>query len=349
MAHPAPTAAEREASEWLVLLDDPAVPRDEIARFQAWLAASEDNKAAWAEVSATWDKLGAVRARLPPSLLEDRRRVGAANDTGQHLRRSRLGALGLGALGLGAIAATAAAALVLVFAPILTPAPLGEGGSAFATEISEIRPLILDDGTRAELGPAAEMKIVFDAGVRRVVLEDGTGFFEVAADPARPFIVATRYGEVRIASGSVSVRVTDAGMVASVVEGAASCQSRPGRSLWSRLVEPRPALDGSAGQEFVVNATGAAVNALSPLSLDQRLAWRERIVAGADMPLAEAAAELTRFSGVTFAFSDRALAQERVSVHLDGADVEGFIALVEANLGARAEREPSGQILFRRR
>lgn len=348
MAHPAPTAAEREASEWLVLLDDPSVPRDEIARFQAWLAASEDNKAAWAEVSATWDKLGAVRARLPPTLLEDRRRVGAANDTGPHLRRSRLGALGLGALGLGAIAA-AAAVLVLVFAPILSPAPLGDGGTAFATEISEIRPLILEDGSRAELGPAAEMKIVFDAGARRVVLEDGAGFFEVAADPARPFIVATRYGEVRIASGSVSVRVTDAGMVASVVEGAASCLSRPGRSLWSRLVEQRPALDAGAGQEFVLNATGAAVNALSPLSLDQRLAWRERIVAGADMPLFEAAAELTRFSGVSFAFSDRALAQERVSVHLDGDDVEGFIALVEANLGARAERETSGQILFRRR
>ncbi len=346
MAHPAPTEAEREASEWLVLLDHPDVPRLEIARFQAWLAASADNKTAWAEVSATWDKLGGVLARLPPPLLKERPGFGAANDAGARLPRPRLNAA---RLGLGAIAAAAAAA-VFVFAPILTPAPLGDGGgTAYATEVSEIRPLLLADGSRAELGPSAEMNVLFDPSARRVVLEDGVGFFEVAPDPARPFIVASRYGEVRIASGSVSVRVTDAGMIASVVEGAASCQSTPGRSLWSRLVAPQPALDAGAGQEFVLNtAGGAAVNALGPQGLDQRLAWRRRIVAGADMPLSEAAAELTRFSGVSFAFSDRALAQERVSVHLDGADVEGFIALVEANLGARAERDASGQVLFRR-
>src|SRR5262245_60494346 len=55
------TRAEREASEWIVLLDDADATLKDHQKFRKWLAASAANRAAYEAVSRTWDRLDALQ------------------------------------------------------------------------------------------------------------------------------------------------------------------------------------------------------------------------------------------------------------------------------------------------
>src|SRR5262249_20645803 len=150
-----------------VLLDTASVPLSEIERFQAWLAASEENKAAYAAISSTWDQLGSVLASMPREALQEL--APPANDRG----RGKTG--GLGVLGasrnrwvLGAAVATVAAVLLLAPLPDLS---IFQPSTAYATQVREIRTVVLADGTRAQLSPLADMRVAYSAGARRVWLK----------------------------------------------------------------------------------------------------------------------------------------------------------------------------------
>lgn len=324
-----PTRAESEASEWLVLLDSPAVPQHEIERFQAWLAASEENKRAWAQVSQTWDKLGPILASLPPDVL---RAHSVGNDNTPPLARSRRIPAWTATL---AIAASIAIAL---FVPVLpSSAPQLEDAVSYSTQARDGRTLSLEDGSTVELGPLAEARVSFSASERRVELVRGVAMFEVTPDAARPFIVDTPFGDVRVVGTAFSVRIGEHGAVASVVRGVVQGAPERGASLWSRLT-PEADVTAHADEEIQFARERVEVVELDAGAVEQRLAWREGKVAADNVSLREAAEEVTRFSGVAFEFADERLARERVTVFLDGSDVDEFLALLDANLGVRADR-----------
>src|ERR1700724_1682824 len=59
----------------------------------------------------------------------------------------------------------------------------------YTTGIGEQRIVRLDDGTRLSLNSGTRVRIAYDDSERRVELESGEAYFEVAHNPARPFIV----------------------------------------------------------------------------------------------------------------------------------------------------------------
>lgn len=98
-------------------------------------------------------------------------------------RRKRIG-LVLVVCGAGAVAA----------AQFVLPPPYGE---RIATGHAEYRSSILKDGTVLRAGPNTLARIGFSEGVRRVYLERGDIFAEVAHQPSRPFEVITDVGTAR--------------------------------------------------------------------------------------------------------------------------------------------------------
>lgn len=338
---PEPTRAESEASEWLVLLDSPAVPQHEIERFQAWLAASDENKRAWAEVSQTWDKLGPILASLPPEAL--RARVADNDNASPGTSASRL------ARWAAPAALAAAIAVIALFIPIPRPETAPENAVSYVTQVRDLRTLSLDDGSTIELSPLAEARVAFSAAERRVELTRGTALFEVTPDRDRPFIVATPYGEVRVVGTAFAVRIGQENATASVVRGIVEGAPRQGASLWARLTPaPTPAI-AHADEEIRLGRRDAEVVELDAVEVEQRLAWREGKVAADNVSLREAAEEVTRFSGVAFEFADQRLARERVTLFIDGSDVGEFLTLLETNLGIGAERLTVDRVRLSRR
>jgi transmembrane sensor len=321
-----PTRAEREASEWLVMLDSPGVPQAEIERFQAWLAASDENKAAYAAMSSTWDKLGPVLASLhrEPSPLS------AANDRDGPIaaRRSPRGMQwATGAIGAAVLA------FALVFAPLPDFSDL-QPSTAYATEVREVRTIDLADRSSMQLSPLAAARISLNGRERRVRLARGVAYFQVADDP-RPFVVSTRFGDVVAHARAFVVRIDASEAVVTVLDGTAFVEAPRGGSLLARLIS-KPAREVQQGQEAMLNAHVRDVEALDAEGVAARLAWRDGHIALSQARLEDAALEVTRFSGVRFVFAHPALAELRVSGYFDGGDVGAFLRALNANLGVAA-------------
>jgi transmembrane sensor len=321
MAHREPTQAELEAAHWLVVLDGPRVSRQDIDAFQTWLAADETHKRAYDAVSATADKIDAVLATEPVTHEIDHRRT-----------RVPVRPIAMAAL-------SAAAALALFVISPLSPLR-DEPGAAYATAPEQERLVRLSDGTTIEMAPGARLRASLEGDERRVRFEEGVALFNVAHDASRPFVVMTKFGEIRVLGTSFVVRLGPDGAITTVLSGRVEARRE-------MLFSPDNSVAASADQEIELGGGAPTVSVLAPEALDRRLVWRERMVALDGQSLREAAAEVTRFSGVRFAFADTATAQVRLAGYVAGDDVEAFLGLLENNVGVSADRRADGVIVLR--
>lgn len=329
MANRPPTQAELEAAHWIEVLDAPNVPRHVIEDFQAWLAASEEHKRAYAAVSATSDKIDAF-LRLEG--------LGAANDHGVFyvdqtaLRQRRNRKVGLAMLAAGVVAI----GLISTLTPL---SPFGER-TPYEAAASEARIIDLADGSRIELAPGGRAVVSFSGDARRVRLHEGVALFNVAHDATRPFIVVTDFGEIRVTGTEFVVRLGEDRAITTVLSGRVEAR-RPsllGRSL--------PDAVGTAETEIVLDREGATALPLRRDVVEQRLLWRQRMVALDGQSLREATLEIERFTGVRFVFADDELGEIALNGYIAGDDVEGFLRLLRTNVGIEGERRADGAIVL---
>jgi transmembrane sensor len=89
----------------------------------------------------------------------------------------------------------------------------------YATGIGEQRLVRLDDGTRLSLNSGTRVRIAYDDSARRVELERGEAYFEVAHNPARPFIVTAGNHQVTALGTVFVVRYETAQTAVTLLEG----------------------------------------------------------------------------------------------------------------------------------
>lgn len=188
--------------------------------------------------------------------------------------------------------------------PLSEPSPDSQLRT-YATEEAQRLTLRLADGSSVVLGPESELQVPRELDgreVRRVELL-GLGYFEVESSSERPFVVATRRGELRVLGTKFSARAyaTDSTNTVVVEEG-------------SVRLEPDGAPEGSgsvleAGQA----ATHSSGRVLSTRRVDveRQLAWRDGRLTFDGAPLRQVVEDLERWYGVDFEIADPALADER--------------------------------------
>lgn len=322
MAPRALTEVELEAAHWIAVLDSADVSSAEMARFHDWLAADEKHKRAYEALVATSDKIDAFLATAPPALTQAQPRY--------RLTR-RIFLTG------GAIAATATGAVLLG-----RPFPDLASSEVFDASLGRPRSVALSDGTRIELAPGARIRATLTAAARTIRFEEGVALFNVAHDAGRPFIVATRYGEIRALGTEFVVRLTEDQAIATVLSGRVEARRA---SLFPNDRAPPDAVC-EANAEVILQEDSVSVSSLQSDGLERRLIWRDRMVALDDQSLRDAAEEIERFTGVRFVFGDAATAEMRLSGYIEGDDVEGFIALLASNAGVKAERRADGTMVL---
>lgn len=323
--------AEREriagaAADWIVRHDRGLAPQEE-ASFREWLAAAPEHAAVFAERRRLWASFDAVAA--PPATT---RKNGG--------RRSRPWTRAV------PVGLAAAIAVLAAWTPRIREAgPLGP-----AAPTPALAPLVpaerrfLADGSTIDLGPDAQVEIDFVAGERRVRLRRGAAHFQVARDPARPFVVVAGGVEVRAVGTIFNVRLDPAAVEVVVAEGRVkvAAPSAPG--------DATPIL--AAGQQALVPLAGPAAPAhvvtLSPAQLQIRLAWQPRLLDFTDEPLAAILAEFNRRNDVELTVADPSLAALRLSATFRSDNVEGFLRLMESEFGIATERTGARTIVLRR-
>ena len=178
---PTARSARAEAAAWIVRLHGPHRSPELEAAFRDWLAANPENGRQFERVTETWD----AGASLPIAGLP---RMPERRET-QRPRRWTLAAVVLPLLACGLVA---------------WGAWFWWANPTYTTGVGEQRVVRLDDGTRISLNSGTRMRIAYNKQRRRVMLDGGEAYFDVAHDPTRPFTVIAGDREV-LALGTVFV------------------------------------------------------------------------------------------------------------------------------------------------
>ncbi len=186
----------RAAVDWMLRLESGQACPSERQVFKAWLAESPEHMAAWQRVAGVLKTpladLQAVERRSPGQLHAAREALLASPSAAR--KKALQGGLLLLLLGVGA------AGMVDRVTPL-------RGMMADQhTATGERRTIELADGSRLTLNARSAVDIQFSAGQRRVQLREGQLQVDVAADPQRPFVVATAQGQVKALGTRFMVR-----------------------------------------------------------------------------------------------------------------------------------------------
>lgn len=212
------------------------------------------------------------RARAVLAVMVEEARTPALARPTKPDRRVMLGGLGL----------AAAVAAGVVLAPAMSR-------QRYQTLVGEIRRVPLADGSMAAINTDTTLDIRFQKAERAVTLDRGEAWFQVAKDPARPFVVAAGDIRVQAVGTAFSVRRKSAGAEVRVTEGVVE--------VWSGKGVSGQRLRVMAGEQvFVSDKAGASPPVRRPLEMDRALSWRDgQIVLDGDT-VAAAAAEFNRYN-----------------------------------------------------
>lgn len=335
---------ESVAANW-ILRRDAGLSREEAVEFARWQAADPRHAEAVARKEKAWSALGRPLASGQANVLLARLQTRAV----QH-RRRRIGM---------AVAAACVVGLVSIFR-------FGRSSHSVAAQAVVTAPVTqtLPDGSVVERRPGSELVVDFTAPLRRVVLTRGTVHFEVAKDPARPFVVRVGRVEVRAVGTAFSVDVGNREVEVLVTEGrvavqdlasgasapAADSHSVPLGGPDAAAGEPLTLAQVDAGNRVVVplqpapNASAPAPTAVTADEMTERQSWRVPRLEFSALPLAEAVALMNRYNTVHFAIDDAALARLRISGIFRADNIDTFVRLLEGTCGIKAVR--AGDTIF---
>jgi transmembrane sensor len=239
-----------------------------------------------------------------------------------------------------AVAALALIAFLMAQNIVLPTPPARE--IAYATGTGEHKTITLPDGSTMELDAATQVRVLFGRKERRVTLDSGAALFDIRRDPDRPFVVQTPHGEFRALGTSFVVRVGQTGVSATVLRGAVQGEApaaRRGARVYRRsAADDRLVAIARANEEISMGPSQLSVVSVPQRGIARRLAWRQGMLDVDGEALRDAAAEVTRHSGVNFEFADPAIGDRGIVAYLPAGDADNFARHLERALNLRAER-----------
>jgi transmembrane sensor len=198
-------------------------------------------------------------------------------------------------------------------------------GDRYTTPIGGVASIPLRDGSKVTLNTASVVRVELSSKERRIELDRGEAFFEVAPDPTRPFIVqagekrvvavGTQFS-VRLEGEEIRVVVTD-GKVR--IDGAASTV---------------PAIP--AGNIANTGSSGIMLRKKSLAEVEDDLSWRQGYLTFRETSLADAVSEFNRYNVHKMRIADPALAATHISGTFRATNYEAFIRVLNEGFSIRA-------------
>ncbi|MET1162806.1 MAG: FecR domain-containing protein [Pseudoxanthomonas sp.] len=356
---------EQAAAAWLARRDGGRWDALDQAGLQAWLAESTAHRVAFLRLEAAWahgGRLKALGAGTPAGVVPPRGQwVRPSFDT--HER-------GVSALEGPAVRRDATDGPPdlrdLAFAPRTKPRPsrlarfagamvavvlalaLGWGWqrhtaveqASYLTAIGDLRAVPLSDGSNATLSSDSRMQVSLSSGERRIDLQQGEAFFEVAKDAGRPFVVSAGGRQVVAVGTRFAVRRDGADLRVVVTEGTVRLQSEADTGP-QRL----PTTLLHAGNVALASSRGVLVRTGTVEEAERELDWRSGYITFRDTSLEDAAAEFNRYNTRKIVMGDRSVATMRVGGNFRWSNTEAFVRLLEQGFPVRAERTPDRIVL----
>lgn len=285
-------------------------PREQ-AEFDAWHAANPRHQGAFLRARALHYTFDHIAIQPGP-------RPGGDADSEPAPRAPRAGRGRRTALVSGMLAAGVAALAMGPLRGLFAERPV------YRTARGEFRKVPLADRSVVSLNSGSDMEVVLTDSERRILLNRGEAWFEVAKDRAKPFIVESGDVRVRAVGTAFAVRRYGNGADVMVTEGLVEVWSSAGSARRQRL----PA----GTQSFVAERADHIAVTRNPEDIERRLAWRKGQLVFRNQTLADAAADFNRYNARQIVIADPALGRRSVVGQYETDQSERFAQDVQALL-----------------
>jgi transmembrane sensor len=303
-------AVEAEAAQWLARQHgerwNPGLQRE----LDAWISADLRHRLAYLRLHAAWERADALSGQ---AVARPVARPVVRPVVRPFLQRFPIWRQAAGVLLACGLAAT------------LVPRLDWRQGERYATRTGENRTIALADGSRLTLNTATRLRTAPD-GQRKVWLDGGEAYFDIAHDPSHPFVVEAGSSRVTVLGTRFTVR-RDGDSTRVLVE-----QGRVG------LSEHNASVQVGRNQEATAEAGRITRTEVGASRTAQRLAWRQGRIVFDQTTLGVAAAEFNRYNDRKLVIADPAAAGILIGGSFAPSNVDGFVRLLEQGFGLHAKR-----------
>ncbi|MDF2640583.1 MAG: hypothetical protein K0R64_3567 [Novosphingobium lindaniclasticum] len=313
---------EATAAAYFSIFRSPKATAQDYEDFESWHARDEAHRIAWAKVEHSWNGSGAMRSEA--RIIEIRERA-LANRRGRKpwVRPAIAACMAIVVVG-GTIAA------------LQRPNGSNSGAAAIAdsrvisTGVGQQSTFRMTDSSVITANTATTLTVAESDTRRSTAIRDGEAFFEVAKNPRKPFVVTAGGVTVTALGTQFAVRQNAGGVDVTLAEGRVRVDmpASDGRPPQSTVLHP--------GQELIWNGKSYSTAAVE---VERRLAWRKGVIDFDRVPLAQAVAEINRYSPQEIIVSSPAIANHPISGTFRIGVTRGFLQSLELAGIARVENE----------
>ncbi|MBU2278779.1 MAG: FecR domain-containing protein [Gammaproteobacteria bacterium] len=332
-----------QACDWIAKLDRTLTPAETQA-LQQWLATSAQHRSTLLEVAALWDKMDTLQ-RLSDLFPE------AEKKPARHWQS-------------WAMAASVACICLLAtfwFRPELlqpeqaTAPTLMASQSSYQTRIGETNTIELPDKSRLVLNTNSFVVVKYSAKARIIELQRGEIMIDVAHDTSRPLSVVAGGKIIQAVGTAFNVEVRNSQVELIVTDGKVLVETALAEVLQDeqRLAKRLPgnSLAISKGERVDLDASGQheeKVRKMDPVDIAASLSWRNGNLIFRGETLADAVAEISRYTDIQFELADDVKLK---SIHVAGmfktGDVNGLLDVFKSNFNISHERLSRDKILLK--
>ena len=235
----------------------------------------------------------------------------------------------------------------------------------YSTPVGGITSFALRDGSNITLNTASNLRVSLMQNERRIDLQEGEAFFEVAKDTHRPFVV--RVGDKRvIAVGTkFSVRREGDDIEIVVVEGTVRLESASLPLVVSKELVTDGTLSDAGVKTPAANADSSMAKSTSLTAgtiaratgedvliekstiphAEEILSWRRGYLTFHETTLSDAVAEFNRYNSHPIAIDDQNVADIRISGTFRPTNYEAFVRLLQEGFSIHVKEDGDRTIL----
>ena len=388
---------EETASQWFARHESGTWTESDQAAFDAWLEAATVHRVAYIRLATAWRRLARIKALgagVPPGVIPARGSWGDARFFKGTLPETHSPpALGDGPSNSGHLEspvpdilpatlaganhcrarwqsyATAAAVLLVMIGSAYTYFSGVFQGDRYSTPVGGLRVVHLIDGSQVTLNTDTSLRVVMTKALRRIELDKGEAFFDVAHDRSRPFVVYAANKRVMAVGTKFSVRRESDDVQVVVTEGRVSLATAAPHVLPSPGAVPNgsgeivPAISGAepgtgaayppvtllrAGTVARTANTEVLVHQQTAAESEALLSWRNGYIAFRDTTLADAVNEFNRYNTRKIVIDDDTIADIRIGGNFRANNTAAFLSLLQSGFPIAAEQD-SDKVVLRAR
>lgn len=328
-----------DAAGWDARLRSSACTSEERKAFHAWCQEDPENER---EYDKLRQLLSALRASSDAPEIRALREW-ATDDSAKPWHKHRFVR--------GGFAAAAAVSFMAIGMWMLQFGSIGQENldtgmaNAYTTAIGERSTANLDDGSIAELNTNTQLNIEFTENERRVNLVEGQAFFDVAKDPARPFVVIAGDQRIEAIGTAFDVYYMDGQVKVTLVEGIVNVAPQA-LDLPAEITVAAVRME--AGQALTTTAVASQLPPVVETTDTQRdTIWRTGRAFFEDASLADAVAEMNRYSSTQIRVEGAALDYIRMNGMFRTGQQANFVETLAAYYPIKAIQDSENVIILK--